>query len=154
MILNDLQYQSTKKQIDGFKRQLAKLNAPEKPMTKEDRIKCQLHVDLVESFLDNFAEQIQEYEELTSWPVERQIVFEVEEIDYDLGQILVKARLAAGITQKELAERLEMTEKELQRYEDKDYQEMPLGRVIELMKGLGIGIKQKATISVERPPCL
>lgn len=86
---------------------------------------------------------------MTNWPSGEPLVFEIAELDDNIGRLLIKARLAAKISQKELADRLGIEEKLLQKYEDRDYQEVELVRVIEVMQALGIKISQAATLEVE-----
>lgn len=151
MILNDFECQNTRKRIEGFKRALAMLNVPENELKKTDPLRWQLHVDGVQSLLEDFSEQVQEYETLTNWDENKAIAFEIDDLtDPDLGGILIKARLAAKMSQKELAKRVKIEEKELYRYENKDYQLAPLALVMEVMQVLGIQLKDKVTLEVKQ----
>ena len=49
---------------------------------------------------------------------------------------LIRARIAAGLSQKELAERLGMPEQQIQRYEAKEYESVSLARISEIAKVL------------------
>jgi transcriptional regulator with XRE-family HTH domain len=49
---------------------------------------------------------------------------------------LIRARIAAGLSQRELAERLGMPEQQIQRYEAKEYESVSLGRIAEVAKVL------------------
>jgi HTH-type transcriptional regulator/antitoxin HipB len=60
----------------------------------------------------------------------------------DLGYIavvpqdLIRARIASGLSQKELAKRLGMPEQQIQRYEAKEYESVSLARIAEIAKAL------------------
>ena len=125
------------------------LNSPENETRKKNPLLWKLHLDSVYSFLDDFTQQMREYESLTNWPSGKPVVFEIAELDDNIGRLLIKARLAAKISQKKLADRLGIEEKLLQRYEDRDYQEVELVRVIEVMQALGIKFSRAATLEVE-----
>ena len=65
--------------------------------------------------------------------------FEVPEID-DLGEALVKARLARGWTQRRLAEALGVSEQMVQKDEARAYENAGLARLAEVADVLGYGL--------------
>lgn len=150
MILNDLEYQVTKERIEGFERALALLNAPDNDLKKTNPIMWQLNIDGVQSLLDDFASQMQEYEALINREESEPIVFEIDSLS-QLPRVLIQARIAAKISQKEFAERLEIEESLLQRYEDRDYESATLTQLLEISGVLGIAIQSKITIRVVAP---
>jgi DNA-binding Xre family transcriptional regulator len=60
----------------------------------------------------------------------------------DLGYIsviprdLIRARIASGLSQKELAERLGMAEQQIQRYEAIEYESVSLARISQIAEAL------------------
>nr|WP_237447643.1 XRE family transcriptional regulator [Nocardioides flavescens] len=56
----------------------------------------------------------------------------------DLPRSLVRARIALGLTQRELAERLGLREQQVQRYEASDYAGASVGRLQEVMTALDV----------------
>jgi transcriptional regulator with XRE-family HTH domain len=54
----------------------------------------------------------------------------------DLPDILVEQRIAARLTQRELAERLGMKEQQVQRYEATDYNSASLARVLDVVEAM------------------
>lgn len=56
----------------------------------------------------------------------------------DLPQILVKARIARGYTQKELAEKLSIKPQQIQKYEITGYRSASWKRILEVMDALGL----------------
>ncbi len=147
VILNDLEYQVTKERIEGFERALALLNAPDNDLKKTNPIMWQLNVDGVQSLLDDFTSQMQEYEALINRDESEPIVFEIDSLS-QLPRVLIQARIAAKISQKELAERLGIEESLLQRYEDREYESATMMQLIEISEVLGISIQPKTTIMV------
>ncbi|MBZ8179976.1 helix-turn-helix transcriptional regulator [Oscillatoria salina IIICB1] len=150
MILNDLEYQTTKERIAGFQRALTELNTPDNKLKKTNPVLWQLNVDGVQSLLADFSEQIQEYEALISRKQHEPLVFEIDSLA-QLPQILIKARLAAKISQSELANRLGIEASLLQRYEDREYESATLTQLLEISQILGISILQKVTLEVTTP---
>jgi HTH-type transcriptional regulator/antitoxin HigA len=150
VILNDLEYQVTKDRIEGFQRVLTRLNAPDNDLKKTNPIMWQLNVDGVQSLLDDFTSQMQEYEALINRDESEPIVFEIDSLS-QLPCVLIQARIAAKISQKELAERLGIEESLLQRYEDREYESATLTQLLEISDILGISIQPKTTIRVVAP---
>ena len=77
------------------------------------------------SQLTDLEAEVQEYEALKAGH------FRMERLDVveDLAALLVMARIAQGMTQKELAERLGVKEQQIQRYEATDYGSASLSRI-------------------------
>jgi HTH-type transcriptional regulator / antitoxin HipB len=150
VILNDLEYQVTKERIEGFIRALALLNAPDNDLKKTNPIMWQLNIDGVQSLLDDFTSQIQEYETLINRDESEPIVFEIDSLS-QLPRVLIQARIAAKISQKELAEQLGIEESILQRYEDREYESVTLTQLLEISGVLGISIQPKTTIRAVAP---
>ena len=150
MILNDLEYQATKDRIEGFERALVLLNTPDNELRKNNPILWQLNIDGVQSLLDDFTSQVQEYEALINRNESEPIVFEIDSLS-QLPHVLIQARIAAKISQRELAERLAIEEALLQRYEDREYESATLIQLLEISEVLGISIQPKTTIMVVAP---
>lgn len=62
----------------------------------------------------------------------------------DVSRLLVRARIAAGLTQAELAERLDLKEQQIQRYEATDYESASLSRLIEVGEALDLQLCAEA----------
>ncbi len=56
---------------------------------------------------------------------------------------LIRARIALGLTQKQLAERVGLKEQQIQRYEDTDYASASFSRLKEIIEALGLDIEEK-----------
>ena len=70
----------------------------------------------------------------------------IESLD-KLPRTLVEARIVAGLSQKELAERLDLKEQQIQRYEATDYRSASLTRLKQVAKALGVNIAGEMTYS-------
>ncbi len=150
MILNDWEYQVTKERTEGFKRALALLNTPDNQLQKTNSIIWQINLDGLQSLLDDFTAQMEEYESLISKDESQPIVFEIDSLS-QLPRILIQSRIATKISQKELASRLSIEENLLHKYEDREYESATLAQLLEVSKVLGISIQQKATLNVAVP---
>ena len=52
--------------------------------------------------------------------------------------MLIKARIARGMSQRDLAERIGLKEQQIQRYEATDYASVSLSRIREVVNGLDV----------------
>jgi transcriptional regulator with XRE-family HTH domain len=68
-------------------------------------------------------------------------VLKLNEIYY-LPQLLIKARLAAKLTQKELADLAGLTEEQIREYEDKDYETASLVNFMAVIDALDLKIQK------------
>ena len=67
-----------------------------------------------------------------------------------IGIGFIKARIAQGLSQKDLAERLKLKEQQIQRYEATDYASASLNRIKEVVTALGIDIGEPASAAGSR----
>lgn len=88
----------------------------------------------IESQIQELQEQIHEYEQLQNASNIRMNSIE------DLPHLLIKARVAKGYSQKDLADKVGLKPQQLQRYEATDFQSASLKRILEIMKVLEIEI--------------
>ena len=65
--------------------------------------------------------------------------FELDELNVfaQLATFLIKARIARGLSQRELADRIGLKEQQIQRYEATDYASASLARIKEVASALG-----------------
>jgi transcriptional regulator with XRE-family HTH domain len=84
--------------------------------------------------LADLSNQVREYEQLRTGQLAAARVSSLS----DLPDALVRARIAAGLSQRELAGRLGMKEQQIQRYEAEDYAGASLSRLREVMEALGV----------------
>jgi ribosome-binding protein aMBF1 (putative translation factor) len=150
MIKNERQYRITKAQAQKFEQALAQLAGCSEEMKPENLLLWQAQKSALESQLDDLRQEIEEYEALTIRETSKPVVFELDSIEA-LPLALIKARIAAQLTQKELAERLGLKEQQIQRYEASEYASVSWARVLEVSQVLGMKLQPKGRIEVGQP---
>ncbi|MFB2836544.1 helix-turn-helix domain-containing protein [Floridanema evergladense] len=138
MIKNERQYRITKAQIDKFVNALEQLASQSDSNQQVHPILRKAEADALQSQLSELRKQIEEYEALKSG---QSTVLELNSLE-ELPRALIKARIAAGFSQKELADRLGIKEQQIQRYEDTEYASASLARLREVSQALGIKIRE------------
>jgi ribosome-binding protein aMBF1 (putative translation factor) len=132
MIKNERQYRITKAQAGRFEEALrAFLIESRNDRTTHPRL-VKAQKDAMQSELESLRRELAEYEDLESGKTPPP---NLEYISL-LPQDLIRARIASGLSQKELAERLGMPEQQIQRYEAKEYESVSLARISEVAKVL------------------
>lgn len=139
MIKNERQYKITKSQITKFEAALDELSARSGAKSRLRK----LEEDALRSQLDELRNEVEQFEELRSGGPKP---IRIESFDA-LPHALVAARIAAGLSQKELAERLDLKEQQIQRYEATDYCAASLTRLKQVAKALGVNIAGEMTYS-------
>ena len=137
MIKNEQQYRHTQYWLQRFEQSLAELD--NNSSLKADFIRWKLHRDSYQSQVDDLKEQIREYESLTNHDCHTRLVLKLDEINY-LPQLLIKARIAALLSQKEIADLAGLTEEQVKRYEANDYQDASFLDVMAVFDALDIKI--------------
>lgn len=139
MIYSDKQYSVSSAQL--AKLQQAVIIAKSRP--SERTWLSQAEIDALNSQISDIEAELVEYKLLKSGQVSFSKTYSLEE----LPRVLVQARIAANVSQTDLAARLGMKPQQVQRYEATDYMGASLGRLIEISKALGV----KASGSFESP---
>lgn len=139
MIYSDKQYGVSSAQLGKLQDALAAAKAR---ATDQEWLK-QAEIDALKSQIADIEAELAEYDLLKSGQVSFSKSYALEE----LPRVLVQARIASGMSQTDLAEKLGMKPQQVQRYEATDYMGASLGRLIEISKALGV----KASGSFEGP---
>ena len=134
MITNERQYAITKKWVSRFEESIADLGETPGPGDALDPFTREITIRSQQSQLDDLRAEVAEYEALKAGRVKRLTHESFEQ----LPGALIKARIAAGLTQCQLAERLGLKEQQIQRYEATDYRSASLARVGEVIAALGL----------------
>ena len=100
-------------------------------------------VESTQSQIEDLREQMAEYEALRGKQVRSASVNSLEE----LPDALIKARIASGLTQEQLAERLNLKKQQIQRYEATRYASASLERLSEIARALDIQITAEVVFS-------
>ena len=139
MIANERQLRITKAALREFEEALARLDTVEAHRPPEMR---RVMREAIESQLQELREQLAEYDALQSGKVS---VLELDSLDA-LPDALIRARIAAGVTQKKLAERLGLKEQQIQRYEATRYAGVSLERIGAVVEALGVKIRERVIL--------
>lgn len=130
MIKNEKQYNYSKECARKFEYSISVIEADE-AWKQRDQEDWQFDIDTKQSHLMALQEEISEYEMLVNCDKKQPIKFKVESFN-QLPDTLIKARIAAKMSQKELADILEIEEERVQEYESTDYQCASFVEVIEV----------------------
>jgi ribosome-binding protein aMBF1 (putative translation factor) len=133
MIKNEKQYRITKAQARRFEEALAELARQERPSNITPRL-WQAQYDAAESQLQELQEEIDAYERLHMGRTKELVLEAVE----DLPKTLIRARIASGMTQEGLAQRLGLKTQQIQRYEATEYQSASFARIRKVVQALGL----------------
>jgi len=132
MIQNQRQYNATKAQIARLE------DALQASRAAKERMPARVYKAMVagiRSQIDEMQAELSEYDELAS-----SAELHLGSVD-DLPAALIKARIARGYTQKELAEKLDIKPQQIQRYEASGYRAASLERVLRIMRALDLELE-------------
>ena len=132
MIKNERQYRITKAQaakLDAALESFLAQSASDRT-THPRLIKAQ--ADALRSQLESLHGDVREYERIKEGDIPPPDLSYIAVVPQDL----IRARIASGLTQKELAERLGMPEQQIQRYESIEYESVSFARIAEIAEVL------------------
>lgn len=138
MITNEVQRRSTEAHLHQFEEAIANLEAKSKTPTKLQ----QLEIDALRSQAADLRAELDEYDHLRSGAVS---TFEAASLE-ELAALLIKARIARGWSQRELADALGVAEQQVQRYESTDYRSASLARIADVATALNVTITERLTL--------
>ena len=133
MIKNEKQYRITKAQVRRFQDALGELSRQQRPSNITARLWAAQH-DAAQTQMLELQEQVQAYEQLHT-SQSKQVVLETIE---DLPNALIRARIAAGMTQEGLARRVGLKTQQIQRYEATEYGSASFSRILTVVQSLGL----------------
>lgn len=132
MIKNEVQYRLTKTSAEGFEKRLNWLRANPEERAHLDPMLAKAEEDALESMIEELREELQEYERIKQGHVDVEVLLTVGKI----SGVLINARIARGLSHRQLANMVGLKEQQIQRYESKDYVNVDLGRVQEIARAL------------------
>lgn len=140
MIANERQYRIAKAELRRFEKAIGTYT-PSKGV--DPRMKEVMNAAL-QSQAETLRAEIQRYEDLRDGRVTRRELKGLR----DLPTALIEARIAAGLTQKALAERLGLPEQQVQRWEASLYAGVGVERLQEIVDALGMGVRETVRYAV------
>ena len=144
MITNERQYRITRKKARSFAGAIEDFDATSVERTDVHAKLLQAEREAMESQLANLREELQEYEQLKSADLSVISVTSFEE----LADGLIKARIAGGLSQRALAQRLKLKEQQIQRYEAERYASASYQRLCQVARALGVRIENEILLPV------
>ena len=142
MIKNERQYRITKGQAEKFSQALARIEQTPSDAGVHPLLR-KAEREALQSQLTSLRDEVQAYEDVRDG---KERVFVSHSFD-GLPAALIKARIAAGLSQKELAERLGLKEQQVQKYEATDYTSASLARVRAVIQALGVSVKEEVSLA-------
>lgn len=133
MIKNQKQAAIVRKEIDDLRALSEEMDS--KSVGQELDFKQQLQNNIWKGRIEDLKLEMEEYEYLTSKNLQ---MLEIKTAD--LQKAIVSFRIASGLTQKDIADKLEIQEQQIQRYEQNDYLTASFERVIQILKTLDVKV--------------
>jgi DNA-binding XRE family transcriptional regulator len=140
MIKTQQEYQFTRQLVKEFEQSIAALEQDETRRNNDPDGWELMKVSLL-SQLEKLKSEVTEYDSFISHDRSTPIVLILSEIE-NLPQILLKARMAAKLSQKELADLAGLTEEQIKHYEDNDYEDASFLEVKFVMNALDIQVQK------------
>lgn len=148
MITNDRQYKIVKAQAEKFKESLEQLSSNTLEFQDVHPIMIKAQKDAIESKLKELIYDLKEYEDLKEGKI---IITEVKSLN-ELPLVLIKARIANGLTQADLASKIGMKEQQLQKLEADRYESTSLKTLVKIAEHLKIRLTADVQIKeIESP---
>jgi len=136
MIKNEKQYRITKAQVRRFQDAVAEMASQARPSNISARL-WEAQREAARSQIEELGEQIEAYERLNAGGRSKGVVLEGVE---DLPKALIRARIAAGMTQESLARRLGVKPQQVQRDEATEYGSASFTRILKVVQALGLSM--------------
>ena len=142
MITNERQYRITNAELKRFQENLAAHDAREVGPGVDPRVHQAMR-DAIASEADELRAQLNHYEQLRNGEITGREISSLRE----LPSALIEARIAARLTQRELAARIGVAEQQIQRWEASQYSGVSLERLQSIADALGVNIHETITYS-------
>ena len=144
MITNERQYRITRKKALGFARAIGEFDVTSRECSNVHPRLLRAQLEAMESQLAELREELKDYEDLRCADLS---VISVASLD-ELAHGLIRARIAARLSQRALAQRLELKEQQIQRYEAERYASASYQRLCEVAHALGVRIENEILLPV------
>jgi Helix-turn-helix len=147
MIKNEHEYQATKSWVIKFQQAIISLYQNEQKKQK-DPDGWQLIIDSYFAQIKNLIDEITAYESLVDHNPKEILILQTSNTRLSqIGEILIKVRIAKKISIEELSALTRLTKEQIKEYENKDYQNASFDAVIEIAEALGIRLQHCTVVS-------
>lgn len=143
MITNERQYAISKAELRRFEEAIEAQRESGPPAGLDPRI-GEAMASAASSQAETLREEIKRFEDLREGRVEQRELSSL----LDLPTALIEARIAAGYTHRDLGERLEIKEQQIQRWESTRYSGVGVERLQQVADALGMKVEETVTYSV------
>ncbi len=134
MIRNDAEYREAVQRLSAEQKRLSEHRARLREAgLSDDEIKRV--IDPMETFRLQFSEEVESYEKL------KRREFDELENFRGLGHLLISLRIAQGLSQRELAKRLDVHESQVSRDERNEYFGITLERAMKILDALNVRLR-------------
>lgn len=129
-----------------YKRAVLQLGEREEHLTKQEADlrseglkgkELKRALDPIRSFCDSLQEEIEEYERLKRGEIGE---FELQNLN-GVGELLIRLRIASGLSQKDFADKLGVDQSQVSRDERNEYHGITLERASRILEALGIDLR-------------
>jgi HTH-type transcriptional regulator / antitoxin HipB len=135
MIQNERQYKITQTKLRDLVLDLATLDVLDSDLHPRLLLARKTSLNIL---IGELQQEIAGYERLKSGQITK---FPIDSLQ-DLPRVAIEARIATGMTQKELAEKIGVQEQQIQRYEANNYRAVGFERLQEVMSALDVTISK------------
>jgi HTH-type transcriptional regulator / antitoxin HipB len=135
MIQNERQYKITQTKLRDLEKDLVQLDPPDPSLHPRKILARRNSLNIL---ITELRQEITEYQQLRSGQVTQFALNSIQELPI----VMIKARIAAGLTQKDLAEKIGVQEQQIQRYEANNYHAIAFDRLQEVLQALKINFSQ------------
>jgi HTH-type transcriptional regulator / antitoxin HipB len=135
VIQNERQYKITQTKLRDLKLDRAALDLPDSDLHPRLILARKNSLNIL---IGELEQEIVEYDCLKSGQINKWTIESLQ----DLPNVMIKARIAVGMTQKELAEKIGVQEQQIQRYEANNYRAVGFERLQEVMSALDMRISK------------
>ncbi|NJK65536.1 MAG: DNA-binding protein [Microcoleus sp. CSU_2_2] len=139
MIKDELEYEVSKEWVEKFNKTLAAMERDEEAKRK-DFLKWDAGRSAIQCHLDQLHDEIAEYERLINCDKSEPIEIVVENLN-KLPDVLIKARISAKMSEKELAQMLGIEEQRIKEHEAKNYRYASFVELLDISFALGVEFK-------------
>ncbi|MBC6473592.1 MAG: helix-turn-helix transcriptional regulator [Hormoscilla sp. GM102CHS1] len=147
MIKNEFQYEVTQEWVEKFSKSIMKMEQDEEAKRKDFQ-KWEVSRGVLQYHLDQLNAEIAEYERLINCDNNQPIEIAVNFLN-ELPDVLIKARMAAKISEKELAEIIGVEEERIKHFEKRNYGDATFGEMLDVIAALGVELAKPVMMQVD-----
>jgi len=145
MITNERQYRVSKAQLSNLEKAAEVFDLDETAERIGSKVLAKAELEALRSEVEILSAQLREYEALKSGMV---TVPKTANLD-ELPSIFIRARIAQGLSQRGLADKLGLKEQQIQRYESEEYASASLRRLSKIADALKLSISEVVELRQE-----